>query len=389
MSPAYLFPEASHAPHLRSLNLRTPSRILIQQKYPSSVEQLQPQNILVARTDRIGDVVLSLPMISVVRSNVPAAHISFLIRSYTKEIVEGHAGLDAILFYDHEGKPKRFFTMLAELKANRFDLVVLAYPTFRLALLAFLAGIPTRVGTGYRWYSFLLNRRVFEHRKTAEKHELEYNLSLLKAVGHSFDAYPKPTLTFSDHDSAIAGKARRELGLLQEDHVVVLHPGSGGSAREWSPRNFGLLARELRQKGYKVVVTGGPGEEELVSSVVRVAGDGVLPLAGRLMLKQLAAFCSSIDLFISNSTGPLHIAAAVGIPVIAFYPPIRACSPERWGPYTEKKVVFVPDRNKCPRCHGGSCRGNDCMDQISVSTVVEEAERILWKYRKQMEEARP
>ncbi len=350
----------------------------------------QPQfhNVLLCRIDRIGDVVLSLPMISVLRSNAPSAQISFLIRSYTKEIVEGHPDLNTILRYDLAGEPKPFFTMLAELRVHRFDLAVLAYPTFRLALLLFLAGIPTRVGTGYRWYSFLLNRRVYEHRKTAEKHELEYNLSLLKALGYSFDAYPKPTLSLSDHDIAVAGQTRRRLGLLLEDRVVVLHPGSGGSAREWSARNFGLLARELREKKYKVVVTGGPGEEELVSSVVRVAGDGVFPLAGRITLKQLAAFFSSVHLFISNSTGPLHIAAAVGIPVIAFYPPIRACSPERWGPYTEEKVVFVPDENKCPRCHGGPCQGNDCMDQISVSKVVGEVDRILSKHREQLERER-
>ncbi|HEY4613373.1 MAG TPA: glycosyltransferase family 9 protein, partial [Bacteroidota bacterium] len=179
-----------------------------------------------------------------------------------------------------------------------------------------------------------------------------------------------------------AERIRRELRLTEQDTIVVLHPGSGGSARDWSPQNFSLLARLLTQRGYRVVVTGGPGEEQLAQSVMSSAGEGVHALVNRLSLLELAAFFKNVTLVIANSTGPLHIAAAVGTPVIGFYPPIRACSPERWGPYTEKKTVFVPDRNRCPRCNGGPCEANDCMEQITVEQVVREAERMLTNHRK-------
>jgi ADP-heptose:LPS heptosyltransferase len=94
-------------------------------------------------------------------------------------------------------------------------------------------------------------------------------------------------------------------------------------------------------------------------------------------LKELAAFIGSARLFISNSTGPLHIAAAVGTPVIAFYPPIRECSQRRWGPLTEKKMLFTADNALCERCKGGPCQGNDCMDQITVDRVVQAARKLL------------
>lgn len=341
------------------------------------VSSSHPQHILVARTDRIGDVVLSLPMISVLRANFPSARIAMLLRSYTKELAEGQPGLDAILLYDEQGTLKPFWAMRSELSRSRFDLVILAYPTFRLALLMFLAGIPVRVGTGYRWYSFLLNKRVYEHRKTAEKHELEYNFSLLKRIGATFERYERPRLALSVQHTRKAEQVRKELGLLPSDRVIVLHPGSGGSARDWSPSRFAQLGREMVQRGYRVIVTGGPGEEALVQGVVSGAGNGVQPLVNLLSLKELAAFLQTVDLFVSNSTGPLHIAAAVGTPVIGFYPPIRACSPQRWGPYTEKKMVFVPNPNACPRCHGEPCQGNDCMELITVSEVVQSAERML------------
>jgi ADP-heptose:LPS heptosyltransferase len=148
-----------------------------------------------------------------------------------------------------------------------------------------------------------------------------------------------------------------------------LHPGSGGSAREWSAANFGLLAQALRSDGFRVVVTGAANEESLVRGVVEASGGVAMPLVGRLALKELGAFLRTVNVFVSNSTGPRHIAAAVGTPVIAFYPPIRECSPRRWGPLTDKRVVFVADNALCARCKGGPCQGNDCMDQITVEQV--------------------
>jgi ADP-heptose:LPS heptosyltransferase len=229
---------------------------------------------------------------------------------------------------------------------------------------------------------------VYEHRKTAEKHELEYNFSLLKRIGVTFERYEKPQLALSAHHVQAAEQVRQELGLNAHARVVVLHPGSGGSARDWSPLRFAQLGRELTQRGYRVVVTGGPGEGELVEQVVKNADGRLQPLVNRLSLKELAAFLRTVDLFVSNSTGPLHIAAAVGTPVIGFYPPLRVCSPQRWGPYTDLKTVFVPDPTACPRCHGKPCQGNDCMDLIDVQEVVQCVERMLYTTQNQHVEVR-
>ncbi len=146
------------------------------------------QNILVVRTDRIGDVILTLPTVEALKSNFPNAHVTMLVNSYTSILVEDIAGT---LLYDRDGKPRPFFEMLREIRNAHFDAVVIAYPRFRIALLLRLAGIPVRIGTGYRWYSFLFNKRIYEHRKTVEKHEAEYNLSLLKGLGHRVSSNPE------------------------------------------------------------------------------------------------------------------------------------------------------------------------------------------------------
>jgi len=340
---------------------------------------LKYKNILIVRTDRIGDVVLTLPLVQVLRKNFPEARISFLIRSYTNDIVQGQPGLDDVVLYDREGTQKPFLAMLFELRHKKFDLAIVAYPRLRVALLLRFSGVVTRIGTGYRWYSLLFNKRIYEHRKTGERHEFEYNLSLLRGFGCHVDPALKPSVALSEAALESAAVERKRLQLSSRDIVAILHPGSGGSARDWSAANFRSLAFRLANLGWKVVVTGAQGEESLVRNVANGSNRSIVTSVGKLSLRELAAFIQTADLFVSNSTGPLHIAAAVGTPVIGFYPPIPACSFQRWGPVIDQKVVFAPDRERCELCKGRACSGNFCMDQIAVDQVIDAAYRLVKK----------
>jgi heptosyltransferase III len=338
------------------------------------VKQQRFQNILVVRTDRIGDVILTLPVLEALKLNFPGARVAMLMNSYTANLAEGIAD---VLLYNRESSSRPFFEMLTELQQAHFDAAVVAFPRFRIALLLWLAGIPIRVGTGYRWYSFLFNKRIFEHRKTVEKHEAEYNLSLLRGLGCEISSKPLVKFTFSDAERRTASDLRRSLGISDSDRLAIVHPGSSGSAREWKPENFSLLADALNHAGMCVVVTGGKSETDLVQRVAQKAGEDVKSLISDLRLKEFGAFIQTARLFVANSTGPLHIAAAAGTPVIGIYPPIRVMSPKRWGPLTDKKVIFVPDPVQCPLCKGGECQGNECMDQISVKQVLEAAVQLM------------
>jgi heptosyltransferase III len=332
------------------------------------------QNILVVRTDRIGDVILTLPTVEALHSIFPNARVTMLVSSYTSTLVEGIADT---LLYSRDDTSRPFFEMLKEIRNVHFDAVLVASPRLRISLLLRFSGIPVRVGTGYRWYSFLFNKKIYEHRKTAEKHEAEYNLSLLKGLGYTESAKPEAKICISQKEKEIAADVRRSLGISDSDRLVLLHPGSGSSARDWKPERFAQLAVELAKLGYQVVITGGKTEEALVNRVTHTAGNGVKHFISTLNLKEFAAFIQTSKLFVANSTGPLHIAAAVGTPVIGFYPPVRVMSPKRWGPLTDKKAIFIPDPAQCPRCNGGHCQGNDCMDQISVHQVLEAATNLI------------
>ena len=335
------------------------------------------QHILIVRTDRIGDVILALPMIAAIHKSYPEAKISMLLREYTRDLAEGQEGLSDILIYDHAGTSKPFFKILGELRQAKIDAAIVAYPRFRIALLLWSARIPVRVGTAYRWYSFFFNRKVYEHRKTVEKHEAEYNLSLLKSIGCLTLDKAEVHLTFSEKEKQSALCVRQKLGIINNDNLILLHPGSGGSARDWKPENFSKLAVILSQRGFRVVVTGIERERSLVERVIAGTQGIAISFISSLTLREFGAFIQTAKVFIANSTGPLHIAASVGIPVIGFFPPSRVMSPKRWEPLTERKEIFVPNPALCPRCHGGECQGNDCMDQIEVNQVVDAVIRLV------------
>ena len=144
-----------------------------------------PTRILLIRTDRIGDTILTLPSVTAIRKKYPKAYIAFLSRPYTQPLIEQYSGIDLFLTYDPDGIHKGFkgiLKLIKELKEHKFHSAILFYPRIELAFAIFRAKIPIRIGTGYRWYSFFFNNRIFEHSKECKKHESEYNLSLLEPL---------------------------------------------------------------------------------------------------------------------------------------------------------------------------------------------------------------
>ena len=343
-----------------------------------------PENyrkILIIRTDRIGDVILTLPMASVLKEHFPDVHITMMIQRYTSDLVQADKHVDEIVYYDNETGQIPFFKMLRIIKSQKYDVVFHTHPRFRIALITWLAGIPERVGTGYRWYSFMFNNKVYEHRKNASYHELEYNLHLLEAIGCSVD-YSNifPTLTLDENDIEKVSLVLKDLGVEKNHKIVILHPGSGRSSRDWSRKNFGILGKRLTElSSVKVLITGGKNEEQLVDDVRTYAGSSAIPIVNRFTLKEYAALVKSAALFISNSTGPIHIAAAVGTMVIGLYPQAANLSAARWGPYTNKKIIFTPigkDLN-CKKCFGFKNSSCECMDSITVDEVFQSAKKYL------------
>lgn len=336
------------------------------------------KNILVVRTDRIGDVVLSLPLAKIIKEKFPGCRITFLVRQYTKAVVEGNPYIDEVLTIFEEKNSFPILTNVIKIRSKKFDTAIIVYPTFSLALIIFLAGIKKRIGTGYRLYSFLFNKKVYEHRKYAEKHELEYNISLLSKIGINpaigIDNV-KFNLKIGESEKKKINELLRSKAVAEGELIVIVHPGSGGSAVDLPIARLNELVRMISGLNVKVIITGNEKEKKLCESI---SGEKNIILAGQLSLQELIALIDRSSLLIANSTGPIHLAAALNKYTIGFYPKILSCSAKRWGPYTKKKIVYEPEM-ECSNCTRKQCEELNCMNSISINRVFDDIKNILKK----------
>ena len=337
-----------------------------------------PKKILIVRTDRIGDVVLSLPMAELVKKKYPGCEVAYFIREYTSSLIDGNPFVDEVIIAEESEGKIPFLKNLNKIKSKNFDTCVIANPTLRISLMMFFAGINNRIGTGYRWYSLLFNKKVFEHRKYGEKHELEFNINLLNKIGidlKSFTNEIKFHLNVDDKSSEKINSTLIERGSKSENKIVIIHPGSGGSSVDLPKEKLIELTRMISKlKDVTIVITGSKNESELCREFE--VGGTVINLSGQLDLSLLKALINKADIFVSNSTGPMHIAAALGVHVIGFFPKILSCSQKRWGPYTEKKSIFIPTID-CSNCTREQCEKINCMNSIDIGRVFDETKTIL------------
>ncbi len=331
---------------------------------------INPKNLLIVRTDRIGDVVLSLPLAGIIKNHFPDCKITYLVRDYTKDLIKGHKYIDDVItLKESRGKPF-FFSNLKIISKYNFDYTIISYPNFLIALIIFFSGISERIGTGFRWYSFLFNRKVFVHRKYASKHEAEFNVDLLKELNIFEEISPSHVsfnLPLTDLDKNEAKQFLLSKEIKKDKPIIIIHPGSGNSSVDLPKEKFKELINLITSKlDAHVIITGNVAEKGLCNDLI--ISDKIKTFAGELSLRQLTSIINESDIFISNSTGPLHIATALNKYVIGFYPKILACSAKRWGPYSDKSLVFEPEIN-CYSCTLRKCNKLNCMSSINMADV--------------------
>lgn len=338
----------------------------------------EPQNILIVRIDRIGDVVLSLPLAGLIKKHYPDCQVTYLLRNYTKELADKHPFIDEVLVLQEKDGKIVLRANIKMLRKKSFETCIVVSPTFLTALMVYLSRIKKRIGSGYRLYSFLFNKKVFEHRKYAGKHELEFNINLLKTIGIdepvSVDSV-KFDLQVNPSSFETVKKILRDSNVDLTKKLIIAHPGSGGSSVDLPVRKFAEFVDKITKlDNTTVVLSGDKKEKEICRSVL---GDSnAINLAGKFNLSEIIALISMCSLFASNSTGPIHIAAALGKATIGFYTKILACSPQRWGPYFRKKAVFTP-QIECFDCSREQCEKLDCMNSIDIDNVINEAIKLI------------
>ncbi len=336
------------------------------------------KRILVIRTDRIGDVVLSTPVIKNLRDNFPQSFIAMMVSPYTQDIIQGNPFLDDVIIFDKEEKDKSPFGALKFiffLRKYRFDLAIILHPTNRVHIVSFLAGIPRRVGYSKKT-GFLNTDRVGEEKYRGEKHELEYNLDLLRVLGIE----PREKTLFVP----LQRKAEQKVDLFLRKHavkngdLVMVHPGASCPSKIWPPQNFAVVSDKLTERyNSKILIATDKKDRALGEEVAEFMKHRPILALGEFSLSELASILKRAELFISNDSGPVHIAAAVGTPVISIFGRKQpGLSPRRWGPLGKNDIVLHKDVG-CSLCLAHNCRiGFKCLKAITPEEVLEAAERI-------------
>jgi ADP-heptose:LPS heptosyltransferase len=329
--------------------------------------------ILVSRTDGLGDLIVSLPIAAAIRQRLPDVEIAYLVSPYTAPIVDRIAEIDRTLTIP------AMHRALHVMKAYRPDAILFARPDFRLALEALLARIDVRIGTGYRLYSGLFTRWVYEHRKKGAKHEARYGVNLLTPLLDGELPVMMPELRVSMEGAAEAERKLKEAGITGE--YMVIHPGSKGSAATYPPDRYAAVGRALldEHRDLSIVVTAGPGEEALARQVAEGIGRGRrAAVIGELSLDGLSELLRRARGFLGSSSGPAHLAALVRTPVVGLYPGLPPMWPARWHPLGEHVTTLVPHADE-PLCH--DCEREhepeNCVGRIAVERLIEACRGML------------
>ncbi|MCM8784197.1 MAG: lipopolysaccharide heptosyltransferase II [Candidatus Omnitrophica bacterium] len=347
--------------------------------YRLLVSKQDYKRILVIRTDRIGDVVLSTPVIKNLRDSFPQSFLAMMVSSYTQEIVEGNPYLDEVIVYDKRGKDRSLLDTLkfiTKIRKYRFDLALILHPTNRVHIISFLAGIPKRVGYKKKW-GFLNTKRIEEKKYLGEKHELDYNLDLLNYLGI---AKCDRSLFFpisKDADEKV-DLLLKENG-LESNNFVVVHPGASCPSKIWPAENFASVSdRMIKDYGMKVLIVVAKKDAYLANRVKNFMQYSPTFVFVDFSLKELASLLKRAKLFISNDSGPVHIAVAVKTPVISIFGRKQAgLGPKRWGPLGEKDIVLHKDVG-CVKCLAHNCKiGFKCIRSITSEEVIEAVSKIL------------
>jgi ADP-heptose:LPS heptosyltransferase len=327
---------------------------------------IQSSHILICRTDNIGDVVLTLPMVARLRQLNPKAKISFLCRAYAAPVVRYCTDVDEVIEVESIAD-----SVTDYLKKSDIDTVILAQPDQKLAVAAFRAGIRHRIGNARQklYLLFYCNRRVRFSKGLSEDHEAQINFCFLRPYGDYTipDRSELPALYHFDIPTD-AGIAQT---LQPHAFNLILHTKSNGHGREWPIGHYQSLAQKLASDpGAHLWLTGSDKEgqwlEENAEELLRLPN--VTNVCGTMTLAQLAVFIKQADGLIASGTGPLHLSAAIGQRTLGLFPPTRPMHPGRWAAIGARSQNLAVDES-CPDCRRIQEPTCDCMRRITPDTV--------------------
>lgn len=330
--------------------------------------------ILLSRLQYLGDVVLTLPVLSALKHHFPSCEIDYLAKRPGAELLEGEAAVANVHRIPDPGEgPAATFHLIGRLRARRFDVAIDFLSNPRSALLIFLSGASVRIGGTRR-----IRRHLYTHSVSVPpgvRSAVSHHLHSLRVL--NIEAEPvKPELAIGEAESREARELLRRMGVGETACIIGIHPGGKWQVKRWPLEKFAELAGRLRRaRGARIVVFRGPGEEGMYSDRLReLIGDGAVFLP-ELPVRRAAAVMSLLDAGIYCDGGAMHVSVAVGTPTVGIF---GSSEPDVWFPYEPYgpyRPAFIP--LACRPCHMHTCDHVKCLNELHAEAVEEAVWNVL------------
>lgn len=333
--------------------------------------------ILVRMPNWIGDAVMAVPTLSALRARFPESRITLLAKPPVAALFEHHPAMDRLMVYESPGRHAGFaglWRLVRSIREGRFDLAFLLQNAFEAALITAAAGIPERVGYAADGRRFLLTKSL--DKKSAPLHQKEAYLHLMHSVGSASEFERRPFLVISEKEKQSASDLLFAEGIARWEQVIGINPGAAyGSSKRWDPARFAAAADRLAERyPVKVVIFGGPAEVAVAEEVRRNMKHPAVVVAGKTTVRMMMALIARCRLFITNDSGPMHIASALGVSVVAVFGPTN---PDATSPAGADDLI-VRKKADCAPCTHRECPiDHRCMTGISAEAVAAAAERQM------------
>jgi len=338
----------------------------------------QAETILIRGTNWIGDAVMTLPAIAAIRRSFPRARISILVKPWVADIFSFCSDVDDIILYlPHKGQYNlaNVSRVSKEIKKKRFDAAILLQNAIEAAIIAFLGRIPIRAGYNSDVRGFLLTHSVKRTRAIRRVHQVHYYLEMVRALGCIGD-HKAFHFHVADQEKILGRSLLEASGMKREGGVIGIAPGAAyGPAKRWFPERFAAVADRLMEEfSVDIALFGSSADKETTEAISRHARHPLIDLAGATTLKDAISVMAACRLFISNDSGLMHIAGALGVPTLAIF---GSTNPMATSPIGASNIIIHKDL-PCSPCLKEECPEDfQCMDMITINDVYGAAQCML------------
>ena len=317
------------------------------------MRDMRGMRIMVRANNWIGDVVMISPALKALRETYPGARIEVVARPHVAGCFAGHPWVDDVVLHEPRGRHRGvmgFRRLALELRARRYDMAVLFQKAFSAALLAFMAKAPKRVGFATDMRGALLTHPIEETERDRSIHHVEYFLTVARSAGCDVSAIPRRVyFPLDDASRSFASERLAQAGASRFSFLAVIATGASKPPRAWPAERFAELARMLaRDRGAGILVVGGPGDRADADVVLVAAGQSGIDAVGSTTVRQMGALIERCRVFVGNDSGPMHVAAALDVPVLALFGP---GVPAKTAPYMPPdRYVALTNGFHCAPC---------------------------------------